>query len=96
VGNDLCSAIRATAGYAGIKAPRTIDHRYIWEDVPMSLVPMASIAAMYRVEAPTINLIIDLANLMLEQDFRANGRTVHTLGIEGLSVEDLHRLVTEG
>ncbi len=96
VGTDLCSAIRATRGYAGIKAPRTIDHRYIWEDVPMSLVPMASIASMYGVQTPTINLIIDLANLMLNQDFRANGRTVHTLGIEGLSVEDLHRLVTEG
>ncbi|HOV93727.1 MAG TPA: NAD/NADP octopine/nopaline dehydrogenase family protein [Spirochaetales bacterium] len=96
VGMDLCSSIRATAGYAGIKAPRSIDHRYIWEDVPMSLVPMASIASMYDVQTPTINLIIDLANLMLNQDFRANGRTVRTLGIEGMSVEDLHRLVTEG
>jgi opine dehydrogenase len=95
-GTDLCSAIQATAGYAGIKAPRTIDHRYIWEDVPMSLVPMASMASMYGIPTPAVNLIIDLANLMLQQDFRANGRTVHTLGIEGKSVEELHRLVTEG
>ncbi|HQB08100.1 MAG TPA: NAD/NADP octopine/nopaline dehydrogenase family protein, partial [Rectinema sp.] len=78
------------------KAPRSIDHRYIWEDVPMSLVPMASMAAMYSIETPAINLIIDLANLMLGQDYKANGRTVHSLGIEGMSVEELHRLVTEG
>jgi len=96
VGADLCSAIRATTSYVGIKAPRTIDHRYVWEDVPMSLVPMASIGAMYKVETPAINLTIDLANLMNGQDYRANGRTVRTLGIEGLSVEELHRLVTEG
>jgi len=96
VGSDLCSAIQATTSYAGIKAPRTIDHRYIWEDVPMSLVPMASIAAMYGVPTPTIDLTIDLANLMHGKDYRANGRTVRTLGIEGLSVEELHKLVTEG
>jgi opine dehydrogenase len=62
----------------------------------MSLVPMASIAANYGIETPAINLIIDLANLMLGQDYRANGRTVRSLGIEGMSVEELHRLVTEG
>jgi len=96
VGADLCSAIQATTSYAGIKAPRTIDHRYIWEDVPMSLVPMASIAAMYGVPTPAIDFTIDLANLMHGKDYRAGGRTVRTLGIEGLSVEELHRLVTEG
>lgn len=96
VGDDLYTAIRSTLAYAGIKAPRSIEHRYIWEDVPMSLVPMASMAAMYGIETPAINLIIDLANLMLSQDYRANGRTVHSLGIEGMSVEELHRLVTEG
>jgi opine dehydrogenase len=96
VGDDLYTAIRSTVAYAGLKAPRSIDHRYIWEDVPMSLVPMASMAAMYGIETPAINLIIDLANLMLGQDYRANGRTVHSLGIEGMSVEELHRLVTEG
>lgn len=96
VGSDLCAAIRATTGYAGIKAPRSIDHRYIWEDVPMSLVPMASLAAMYGVPTPAIDLTIDLANLMHGKDYRANGRTAHSLGIEGLSVEDLHKLVTEG
>ena len=96
VGTDLCSAIQATTSYAGIKAPRTIDHRYIWEDVPMSLVPMASIAAMYGVPTPAIDFTVDLANLMHRKDYRADGRTVHTLGIEGLSVEELHRLVTEG
>jgi opine dehydrogenase len=96
VGSDLCAAIRATTAYAGIKAPRSIDHRYIWEDVPMSLVPMASLAAMYDVPTPAIDLTIDLANLMHGKDYRANGRTAYSLGIEGLSVEDLHKLVTEG
>lgn len=95
-GDDLCSAIKDTSGYAGIKAPATIDHRYVWEDVPMSLVPMSSIGAMLGVPTPTIDMVIDLARIMSGRDFRASGRTVATLGIEGMSVEQIHRLVTEG
>ncbi|MCX7776021.1 MAG: NAD/NADP octopine/nopaline dehydrogenase family protein [Spirochaetaceae bacterium] len=96
VGDDLCSAIRATSSYAGIKAPPTVNHRYVWEDVPMSLVPMASMGALYGVPTPAIDFTIDLANMMHDTDYRRYGRTVETLGIQGMSVEALHRLVTEG
>lgn len=95
-GNSLCEAIKATTGYAGIKAPSTIQHRYIWEDVPMSLVPMASIGRMLNVPTPSIDLVIDLAQIMNDQDYRSSGRTVQSLGIEGMSVEQIHRLVTDG
>ena len=95
-GNSLCEAIKATSGYAGIKAPSTIQHRYVWEDVPMSLVPMASIGRMLKVPTPAIDLVIDLAQMMSDQDYRSNGRTVQSLGIEGMSVEQIHRLVTDG
>jgi opine dehydrogenase len=95
-GSNLFESIRATTGYAGIKAPSSINHRYIWEDVPMSLVPMASIGAMLGVPTPTIDMVIDLAQLMHGTDYRAVGRTVETLGIAGMNVEQIHRLVTEG
>ena len=95
-GADLCSAIRATAGYSGIKAPPTINHRYVWEDVPMSLVPMSSIGGMLGIPTPTIDLVVSLAETMNDTDYRAGGRTVDTLGIKGMSVEQIHRLVTEG
>jgi opine dehydrogenase len=41
-GEDLNEAIHNQSGYYGIKAPSTLNHRYIFEDVPMSLVPLAS------------------------------------------------------
>lgn len=95
-GENLCSAIKATTGYVGIKAPATINHRYIWEDVPMSLVPMSSIGEMLGIPTPTIDMVIKLAELMNGTDYRAIGRTVGTLGIKGMNVEQIHRLVTEG
>jgi opine dehydrogenase len=95
-GEDLFSAIKATSGYVGIKAPSTINHRYIWEDVPMSLVPLSSIGEMLGIPTPTIDMIITMAEMMLGTNYRAVGRTVETLGIKGMSVEGIHRLVTEG
>ena len=43
-GDTLYEAIQNQTGYYGIKAPKTLKHRFIFEDVPMSLVPMASSA----------------------------------------------------
>jgi opine dehydrogenase len=95
-GSNLFEAITATSSYSGIKAPPTINHRYIWEDVPMSLVPMSSIGQMLGIPTPTIDMVISLAEIMNETDYRACGRTVRTLGIEGYSVEMIHRLIVDG
>ncbi len=95
-GDTLCEAIKATSGYSGIKAPSTIQHRYVWEDVPMSLVPLASLGQMLGVATPAIDLVIDLAEMMNDADYRSGGRTVKTLGIDGMSVEQIHKLVADG
>jgi opine dehydrogenase len=93
-GADLFEAIRATKGYRGIKAPPGIDHRYIFEDVPMSLVPISSLGAALGLATPTIDMIIDLGSIMHRTDYRASGRTVESLGLAGLSVQQIHSLVT--
>ena len=48
-GEDLNEAIHNQPGYYGIKAPSTLNHRYIFEDVPMSLVPIAALGQRYGV-----------------------------------------------
>jgi len=92
-GTDLCDAIRSTSSYAGIRAPSTIAHRYIWEDVPMSLVPMASIGEQLGVSTPTIRMIIDLASLLHGCDYRSEGRTSASLGLAGMSVKAIRQYV---
>ncbi len=94
-GQDLYQAIHNTEAYRGIKAPQGIQHRYIFEDVPMSLVPISSIGQTLGIATPTIDMIIDLGSLLLGADFRAQGRTVERLGIAGMSVKDIHRLVVD-
>jgi opine dehydrogenase len=94
-GEDLYHAIQDTSAYAGIKAPAGIQHRYIYEDIPMSLVPISSIGNELGIETPTIDMVIDLGSIMLGTDFRAQGRTAERLGLKGLSVKQIHNLVVK-
>jgi opine dehydrogenase len=92
-GGDLFEAIHNTAAYRGIKAPPSIAHRYVFEDVPMSLVPLSSLGAMLGTPTPTIDLVIRLAEIMHACDYRAVGRTVERLGLAGKSVKEIRQFV---
>ncbi|MEA3341615.1 MAG: NAD/NADP octopine/nopaline dehydrogenase family protein, partial [Chloroflexota bacterium] len=60
-GKTLYEAIQANPGYQGIKGPRNLRHRYIFEDVPFSLVPLASLGAQFGVRTWGIKAMIRLA-----------------------------------
>jgi opine dehydrogenase len=92
-GKTLIDAMRANPGYRGIQAPGTVQHRYLTEDVPASLVPIASIGEMLGVPTPTIRSMITLASAMHGVDYWTQGRTVDRLGIRGMSVKDIRLLV---
>lgn len=96
VGSDLREAIHNQPGYYGIKAPTTLNHRYIFEDVPMSLVPIASLGMQYGVSVRGMDSIIRLACIVHNTDYWRRGRTVENLGLRGLSVEELTHFVMEG
>jgi opine dehydrogenase len=95
-GKNLYEAIQANPGYLGIKAPNRLEHRYLTEDVPMSLVPMASLGNQLGVPAPTIQAFIHLASLLHQRDYWAEGRTVDRLGLNGMTVAQIRRRVEEG
>lgn len=92
-GKTLFDAMRSNIGYNGIKAPGTTYHRYITEDVPFSLVPIASIGEMLGVPTPAMRAIIYLASAMHGVDYWAEGRTVERLGIQNMSVKEIRFLV---
>jgi opine dehydrogenase len=96
VGEDLNEAIHNQPGYYGINAPPTLNHRYIFEDVPMSLVPIASLGQRYGVAVSGIDAIIRLASIIHHTDYWRRGRTIEKLGINNLSTDELIRYVKEG
>jgi opine dehydrogenase len=92
-GRDLYEAIQNTGGYRGIRAPHNTLHRYVTEDVPMSLVPLASIGRMLGVPVPMMETVINIANVMHDKDYWKEGRTVQHMGLEGLSVKSIRQRV---
>ncbi len=96
VGDDLHEAIHNQPGYYGIKAPATLNHRYIFEDVPMSLVPIAALGERYGVSVRGMDSIIRLACIIHRTDYWRKGRTLDKLGINNLSVGELTYYVNEG
>lgn len=95
-GATLYEAIQNQPGYRGIKAPPTLNHRYIFEEIPMSLVPIAALGQRYGVSVQCVDAIIRLACIVHQTDFWRRGRTLDKLGIEQLSVSELTRYAMEG
>lgn len=95
-GADLHEAVHNQPGYYGIKAPPTLNHRYLFEDIPMSLVPIASIGKRYGVAVGGMESIIKIGSIIHRTDYWRRGRTVEKLGLEQWSVSELTRFVQEG
>jgi len=95
-GEDLTEAIHNQPGYRGIMAPRTLHHRYLFEDVPMSLVPMVALGQRYGVSVRGMDSIIRLACFVHRTDYWRQGRTLDRMGIDEWSVSELTQYVNEG
>jgi len=100
-GADLYQAVQNNSSYEGITAPKLngIDAkrnlRYVVEDVPTGLVPVAELGKKLGIATPNIDLIIDLANAIYQRDFRAEGRTLERLGLAELNIDQLKALGSE-
>ncbi len=88
-GKNLYEAMRANPGYRGISAPRRLSHRYITEDVPTSLVPLASLGAQFGESTPMMASLITMANVVSGEDYFATGRTVERLGLQDMTLEEI-------
>ncbi len=75
-GDSLYECLQNNTYYREIDAPRSLQHRYIEEDVPCGLVAVESIGRRHGFETHITTLIIDLANLLMECDYRQKGRQI--------------------
>ena len=94
-GDTLYERIHNNDAYGDIMAPKTIQARYITEDVPNGLVPIAALGHAAGVDTPNIDAVITLACSIYDKDFRAEGRSLKNLGLEGMNKDEiLHYFVT--
>ncbi len=95
-GDNLYEAMHDNPGYKGITAPPSLRHRYIFEDVPFSLVPIAELGKRFGVNVWGIESMIRLACVVHRTDYTHRGRTLERMGLTGLSVDEITNLVNHG
>jgi len=81
---------------ANISGPSSMKSRYITEDVPYELVPIAQLAHKLNIAIPVIDAVIELASVINQTDYRKEGRSLEELGIADLSRDELKRVLQEG
>lgn len=82
---SLLEAMRSVPNYRTSVAPRSLDHRYLQEDVSCTLVPLRELARVARVETPLADAVVTMASALTGRDFAREGRTLERLGWSGLT-----------
>jgi opine dehydrogenase len=83
--SSMIEAVGGNPAYVGIKAPTTLNHRYLLEDVPTGLCPMLSLGHAAGLTLPTLTRLANLARQALGGENWQRTRTVDSLGLNGLS-----------
>ena len=96
---DLYETVRASKlvpSYAPTGDAGGLNTRYLTEDVPYALVLASSVGAAVGVATPVVDGLIAVSSAMLARDFRAEGRTLETLGLGGLDAAGLAEFARTG
>ncbi len=89
-GSNLYECIQNNSSYQTIMAPTSLNHRYLFEDIPCGLVPLEAVGIYLGLPMPYTKNIIDLATLLMNTDYRKNGRNLTTLfGSEAINLKAL-------
>ena len=82
--------------YQATGTPKSLDHKFITEDVPTGLIPMSALGAAAGVRTPAIDALVELVRKMTGKDFAAEARTLEHLGLGGMGGPQIRRVMNEG
>ena len=86
---SIKEAVGGNPAYVGIKAPGTLLHRYLLEDVPTGLIPLIELGEAAGLALPTLRYLVNLARTKLGGERWQNPRTLASLGLAGLGVDEI-------
>ncbi len=84
---DACGVIGTIIG------PKSLQDRYITEDLPFGLVPRAQLGRLVKKPTPVIDGLISVGGVVCEENYWETGRTLSQLGLAGLSRDEIVDLV---
>ncbi len=88
---DLWSVINGSRMLTDLRAPGSLQTRWLTEDVPYGLATWTMLAERVSLETPLMDATIARSSALLGVDFRQQARTLDALGILSLSPAEILR-----
>ncbi|UCF90527.1 MAG: NAD/NADP octopine/nopaline dehydrogenase family protein [Desulfobacterales bacterium] len=94
---DYLRCYKNGPGYISFRNPNTLDNRYFHEDVGMGLVMFCSLGKFLKIPTPTCQAVVSMGEALSGINYFAEGkRTMESLGLYGLRVEELKTYLETG
>jgi len=93
---DLWAAINGSRMLTQLRAPGSLESRWLTEDVPYGLGAWVSLGEQLGVQTPILRSLIQLTSAAVGIDLWSAARTTKELGVAGMSREELLRYVGAG
>jgi opine dehydrogenase len=90
------AAVSGNPAYEGIKAPATVVHRYLLEDVPTGLIPLMELGRAAGLFTPALEELIERASRLLGSESWQQARTLDALGLDGLDATEIRAFIEGG
>jgi opine dehydrogenase len=94
--DTLLAAVGGNPSYVGIKAPTTLEHRYLLEDVPTGLIPLLQLGRAAWLDLPVLGRLVQLARQRLKSKLWQQERTLDRLGLDRLGAADIQAYIERG
>jgi opine dehydrogenase len=96
--SETCRLLTANSDgpYQATGTPKSWDHKYIAEDMPVGLMPMSALGAAAGVPTPAIDAVIRMASIMAGTDFAGDARTLDRMGLAGMNLAQIRDTLQHG
>ena len=82
--------------YQATYTPRSLDDKFVAEDVPTGLIPMSALGSAADVHTPAIDSLVAVVQYMTGSTFAGEARTLERLGLSGMDASQIQRVVRDG
>ena len=93
---DLWATINGSLMLSKLKAPGTLDNRWLSEDIPYGIATWRQIGEQYGVDTPTMSAFVNIGSIVMGSDARLSGRGLDDLGISKMGQSDLSLFLKTG
>lgn len=93
---DLFKETNGNPGLCYIKGPTSVQNRYFTEDGLNGLVPWSQLGKAAGIPTPLMDAFATIEGAVIERDMWNEGRSLKSMGIDNMSVEELRRYLRTG